>query len=622
MTDTEQEAVRLPLDRDANPAVSRKSQCDSCHKACHCACLLLCALTTVVLIAVAVLRYAGILPQPAFRLPFPEAFPCSSNAASATVAAAVDLPPRRAPLAMASSGGGFRAMVTMMAYAQAMAASDLWPEVTHLSTVSGTSWFSTLFTYSEAFFGNVTRAEGSLNFVEFVGLYGKSYDDVIRSRRIPTTLIDISDGDCPLLYALLKWILPAFASALYVPMSDWVAYIGGAVLSPWMPNVGCDSFATRSRTGLQTATLLQCASLPPDAWLPRDGKAASVPLRLGGRKIDYFVPICNAWGLNNTNEWLVYPDEAVSVGDDDTGLDFPSDPLIMKVTAASSAAQGFLGSETATLQRLGAISRSMLEVAESRTEGGQAVIDAAQEPTSVLNRADKEAQSLRGGASRQKPLLKCLPAGLQSSAVPFAEGDPWGPGNYLTTDGGDTEVTGAAFALGRMQAECAAESETLDCSKGLSLIAISNQGRIGLQILFKQAGVSPGEISNISNAAGGSANNLSPTPTVFEESYDTLAGWTDYLSAELNGSPDPARYWVGTLTTVSNSWYNVKGGQRVRVALFEPSHPNQATEQFPTFDWVTNTRVTNENFVKAYASTDKNHIAPLIPILKKFVLGE
>ena len=55
-----------------------------------------------------------------------------------------------------------------------------------------------------------------------------------------------------------------------------------------------------------------------------------------------------------------------------------------------------------------------------------------------------------------------------------------------------------------------------------------------------------------------------PPWQVFEEAYPAAHEWAAYEAY------NPSRFWAGTLTTVDNPWYGVKGGMKLRVLLIQP----------------------------------------------------
>merc|ERR1712113_902394 len=130
-----------------------------------------------------------------------------------------------------------------------------------------------------------------------------------------------------------------------------------------------------------------------------------------------------------------------------------------------------------------------------------------------------------------------------------------------------------------MQSDC--QAEKFDCSKGMRMMIFDHDNGLGLQPLFTLPDVRPGEPNKFAGSVGAAfPGNIAPMPTIFKEGYKELEGWKTYISAKENGGT-AARYWNGTLTTVSNGWFNVVGGHKVKVVLFEPGQLQLTTEQMP-----------------------------------------
>merc|ERR1712183_1205537 len=104
--------------------------------------------------------------------------------------------------------------------------------------------------------------------------------------------------------------------------------------------------------------------------------------------------------------------------------------------------------------------------------------------------------------------------------------------------------------MGKMQEDC--RNDKFDCSEAVQLIIVDHDKGAGLTPLFSFPGFSPGEPTAWAGYFGAAfPGNICPTPTIFNESYGGLTGWKEYVSAEQNNGT-AARYWTGTLTTVSN----------------------------------------------------------------------
>ena len=101
----------------------------------------------------------------------------------------------RAPLAVATSGGGFRAMAGSMGIGRALGERGLWPAVTHLSSNSGGGWFASQLVFSEWFYHNVA-VNTSWPIGEVVAEWGRQYDEAI-SPLVTMTQQGSTPVECP-----------------------------------------------------------------------------------------------------------------------------------------------------------------------------------------------------------------------------------------------------------------------------------------------------------------------------------------------------------------------------------------------------------------------------------------
>lgn len=89
--------------------------------------------------------------------------------------------PARPPLIVAFSGGGMRAMTTSMAITKAMfqlEGGSAWPRVTHLSSVSGGTWFSSQLVYSARLYSSL--ADPSIGVDTTISDWGYEYASTVR----------------------------------------------------------------------------------------------------------------------------------------------------------------------------------------------------------------------------------------------------------------------------------------------------------------------------------------------------------------------------------------------------------------------------------------------------------
>jgi len=145
---------------------------------------------------------------------------------------------------------------------------------------------------------------------------------------------------------------------------------------------------------------------------------------------------------------------------------------------------------------------------------------------------------------------------------------------FGTTDGGYADNSGISFTIAKMQQDCAAG--LLDCSGPLKILHADAPGGSDYPKLFTNFSIPvPNEVVT------GHMGML--TPVIFAESFSSLK-WTPLstpikISSKLflkqfvrgAGFPDLVlniTYYQGTLTTVDNTWFGVKGGTSVDVLLF------------------------------------------------------
>jgi len=327
-----------------------------------------------------------------------------------------------------------------------------------------------------------------------------------------------------------------------MPLLNWLSYITG-LLNPFIADIGSATYANTKKSALLDVTLMQCVSIPPNAWTAKDGIATNLDLEMDGTTFDYSIPTCHVTANSDkdASSWLTFPRGTLIVKQTGKELILPEDPRIATITAASSAAEGFAGSKTLATQ------------------------------------------NLRNMTSLFSPLIEaCLPAKLQNLAVPADGSISAVYPTYSLIDGGFTEVTSAAFNLGKMQADC--RTGKFDCTGGLRLMISCHVKGTSLPVLFRHPGINPGQPSLLAGSIGAAfPGNLAPMPTIFDAEFSELENWTDYVPAAENGGT-ASRYWTGYLTTVSNSWYNVLGGERVQVALIEANQMDVATDQTPEPD--------------------------------------
>eukprot|EP00966_Prymnesium_polylepis_P308277 7123916-Prymnesium_polylepis.1 len=161
----------------------------------------------------------------------------------------------------------------------------------------------------------------------------------------------------------------------------------------------------------------------------------------------------------------------------------------------------------------------------------------------------------------------CLPELLDELGVPVGDvHDSSSFNRYRLLDGTFGENMGAANAVSRMQQDCEGDDVSLrgstDCQETPGLIAVDHSaqmvalGQGSLEVLFTNA-------SNPFLGFGGLIRM--PSAIVFAERFPPASEWVDYEPVQ--GS----KFWYGTVTTIDNMWYRIKGGMKLRLLMLRPS---------------------------------------------------
>eukprot|EP00966_Prymnesium_polylepis_P311155 7188639-Prymnesium_polylepis.1 len=182
--------------------------------------------------------------------------------------------PPRPRLAVAMSGGGLRAMTASMAVARGIAnADDGWERITHLSSVSGGSWFSSQMVYSGRFYTEVTSKTKPMD--QVIREWGDDYARVMRKaiqqgdvRTIDPQLRAMEcDTRCIDTRRIMAIVVDLLLQVAEVPLMEWEPWVG-TFLIPYIDNVMDGRRYNSTKNGLSSATLIQGLVLPPNAWTP------------------------------------------------------------------------------------------------------------------------------------------------------------------------------------------------------------------------------------------------------------------------------------------------------------------------------------------------------------------
>ncbi len=468
-------------------------------------------------------------------------------------------------------------MTGSMAVARAIASvggGSAWPRVTHLSSNSGGSWFSSMFAYDSAFHEAVV-GEGALS--DVISAYATSLAEAYAARQASIATWQPRTGFftlCAAFDVAISTVANLFINFGADVPASWQPYTE-AVLAAADSAMPASTYSSAPRANL-SATLIQMAALPPDAHLEISGSSASASLLVDGGAIQYAVPIALAVDATGAREWRYNSAATLSVqGSSPAALSLPADPTIGMMTASSSAAAGCLTSSTMTGQAISPLAAALL---------GQCL-----------------------------PVLEAhgVPIDGSSSVAVF-------PQSYRLVDGGYADNSGVAMGLARLQSDCA--HATVDCLVEPPKIVLVDHGQEGDDASTRKLFRMPASQQTVLTQAGGAITHwsaaipsmLAPLATIFDADYPSSTGFTSYGSGA-------SLYWRGTLTTLANQWYGVTGGLVVDVLIL---HPRTTQQLVPAASYRVSTPAEQQQYAAAftteYASEAAAQAAALAPVLSSF----
>ena len=295
----------------------------------------------------------------------------------------------------------------------------------------------------------------------------------------------------------------------------------------------------------------------------------------------------------------------------------PTDPQLAQTMAASSAALGFIGSPSMSKRR-------------------DTPLGFKKAPLGLQNMAPATDFSSQAAAP--------------SSASPENAEAP----AYRMLDGCYTDSIGIAHAISRMQTDANANANTKAGQGSINnnnaaaapfqLIALNSQNLGRYALYFKDAiyeaeCVTPGQLA----ASPFFPDFHAPSSQIFEEKFPDESQWTSYFKSDewvdrklskapvlkmkgqaADGTVDgnlentfSSLYWIGTVTTIDNPVYNIKGGSKVRVLLF---NPNLKFSKLPLLlvPSVENSQEFDEK-VANYAQAAKLQTEAATPVIERFL---
>jgi len=424
---------------------------------------------------------------------------------------------QRRPFAIASSGGGFRAMTASMGMHRALLEEQLLGQVTHMSGVSGSSWFLAAAMFGRGFAAQLGNLQVPLETLlqETAANYTKALQHALATGKLSMKPRFASTRECGLfgrveLRLICSIVLSFFGNA---PALDHLAFTE-AFLPSFGPNIS--TIATASRLSLHDKTVLFNTALLNDVWVTPTGRTEPARVRIAGGLADNQFPahraVPAAYAISPTpsdpvsnieGRWEPAELTASHVLQDNGSilpLALPPNPTAVFLAAASSAAAAFLASPS--------------------------------EGDSVL-------RTLKVPAA-------CAAAGLQELAVPIGN-------TFRLADPYVTDNTGAAAVLARMQRDCRQPRPVLDCqdSPRFTLVVLAYFGNNSLHADVNELFTTSkwGGPSAIFAGSSPSWHDFTVFPTSAESSYHSI------------------HHWAGIVRTVDNVLFGVRSGDDVRLQL-------------------------------------------------------
>jgi hypothetical protein len=530
----------------------------------------------------------------------------------------------KAPFAYAVSGNGFIAVGGGVSVTTAAATAGLLPKFTHMSTISGGTWFRTLFDFDMDLYKLVVSGHAR-----------SAMEYIVRKSRGGSLDMALTSSVCSTTKAVLDWWEKAFDTSKWMLMSN-----SNLMPTAWVTSVECMfSGFHRAFKGLDSdrtpaalqMTRLDCMTLPPDVWTQAvNGRhtvhvKTSLKLKTNGpsyNKHNLLVPVAFRRGTNsNLNQWVYgthirdFETEGIVDGKPETHRVKLGEPSVLTTTAISSAA-------------FGPLSLPMMQTQHQKTslQGKPVMSNMAPDIQGEVSSSDFRARSYRGidGAFTDNIGLAFAIAAMQKDhpdaplyrAIAVENGMVDGSdfehyfGAVPHTHAGCTSMT---FATGNGQWDASGKVEVFTkgawsplpsactdkgstcqynvCADSLK-IKVGNDGwkttatangkvvNDASEFIKKEevAYTLPGatvmsELMKAASTASGKAffstgpgeNIEVPRPRIFEEAFPSGDKWqteNDHLTGLV------VKWWRGKVTTVENKWYGVKAGRKVDLLMW------------------------------------------------------
>jgi len=492
------------------------------------------------------------------------------------------------PTAFVSGGGGFKTMTASMGIIRSWYEMEfLLANTTHFACNSGGCWFQIPFLYSQDYYdsavGNSSSGDGNdLTVSDFLTSWGKKYHTAMTEaiatdqyESIEQYTFETASIACPLdsVYAgnvtaadIITAGLRTLVDDAYFPANNWYYYVD-AMLSSYLSNATTQLFSN-PRAELNKFVFVAAATLAPDTY-QYDPSLKTTKL-IGIPKGVTLLPISYTANEGSNGSWqfpaAINQTLAVSVRNEDpVVLNTALPPLsLSEVGAAASSAGGPGGSPT--------LAKQVISYALALPRFGFSKLQQA----------------------ALKPVINtCLPLGMQNLSSP-TEGNvvstlsAWSP-LFRYIDGGLTDNSAITHAVANMQKSCDEDDDSnpkYNCTtQTVRLMSINDAAN-------PLTGGTDDEIKRLfANCDCGTTEyewiGTGINPNIFAEDFPidpNDPGWSLYSNTTYKFRPDNSNTtsklepstsyaWRGTVTTVDNIPYGVKGGWQVELVILFIAFP-------------------------------------------------
>jgi len=512
-------------------------------------------------------------------------------------------------LVYTNSGGGFAAMTGGMGILRAMHEAGALDQVSYVGGNSGGNWLLTQLVYSEKFYDSIIDDNTPIDTV--IENWGVKYTEamadfpgrgtvdtawsatkVLAPRGLINLLASIdfrrlSVSTCPIGGDKIAELLKVITDRVDIPATDFRKYIGQMLEDTLGTEFGNGAnYGSLPRNGKADVTYVQQVAVPPDVFTnsPAGWKATlGVEFKTATATEEYnkyptmALPAAYYSTPDDQTGWLYNEDiKQLSITSDPVravgrlfrgGNKFdarlPSNPAVLDVTAASSAAGGFLASPTLL----------------------KAFLDSALESIDFTDRL-----SFNNAATRSVlafGLSRCLATPMKDVAIAqsgMGDGINVSP-DYKFIDGGFTENTGIASTLGKVAADFPTDDYL---GKFVHFDLDMTMGENRVQALFKLDSDNSNCNTQVTGAAGEgyctnpkalgqhNANTGRPSSLIFDDKWPSNLGedWTPYAYwTDANGVTTHSYYFKKKVTTVKNQFYKVPAGKTLDLLVFSLNQP-------------------------------------------------